>query len=98
MSVTVERPIDEVFEFATNHVADWSLVVVEDEVITEAPDGEAGPTFRVVTEDRGKRMTFDGVVTVHDVPNRNCTKMTGTQFDIETDMRFEADGDSTRVT
>ena len=47
-TVTIERPIDEVFEFATNNVAEWSLVVVEDEVIDAAPDGEAGTTFRAM--------------------------------------------------
>lgn len=31
--VEIERPIDEVFEYTNKRVAEWSLTVVEDEVI-----------------------------------------------------------------
>lgn len=51
-SVEVERPIDEVFEYTNKRVAEWSLTVVEDEVIEEEPGG-VGSTFRCVTEDHG---------------------------------------------
>ena len=32
-SVEIYRPIDEVFEYTNNHVAEWSFAIVEDEVI-----------------------------------------------------------------
>ena len=97
MSVEVERSIDEVFDFTTNHVSEWSLVVVEDEIINETPEG-VGTTFRVVTEDRGQRMEFDGVVTLHEAPTAHTVVMKGKQFDMEAEYRFEDLDGRTRVT
>jgi hypothetical protein len=76
MSVIVKRPIAEVFEFATKRVSDWSIIVVEDEMLQETPEG-VGSTFRVVTEGRGKRMAFEGVVTLHEPPKRSSSVVTG---------------------
>ena len=57
-----------------------------------------GSTFRCVTENEGRRMEFDGVVTRHDPPHLNTTQMTGESFDVEVEYRFEVLADRTRVT
>lgn len=97
MSVTIHRPIKAVFAFATTKVAEWSTIVVEDEVVEELNGGGVGTTFHVVTEERGKRMDFDSVLTLHEPPTRCCSVMPGQYFDIETDMRFEELDGGTRV-
>lgn len=96
-SVEIERPIQEVFDYTTGNVAEWSIIVVSDELLDEKPEG-VGTTFRVVTEERGHRMEFDGVVTRHAPPTAQTVVMRGKQFDIEADYRFEDLGGRTRVT
>ena len=97
VSVEIDRPIDEVFRFTNDHVAEWSIIVVEDEVIDEKPEG-VGTTFRTVTEDHGKRMEFQGVVTRYDPPHVNAVHLTGDMFDIDTEFTFEDLSGRTRVT
>ncbi len=96
-SVEIDRPIDEVFDYTTKNVAEWSTIVVADEVINEKPEG-VGTTFRCVTADRGRRMEFQGVVTRHEPPTAHTVVMTGKQFDIEAEYLFEDLGGRTRVT
>jgi len=96
-SIEIDRPIAEVFEFTIDHVAEWSITVVADEPIDIKPEG-VGSTFRCITEDRGRRMDFQGVVTRHDPPNLSACQLTGSSFDIEAEYRFEDLSGSTRVT
>jgi len=96
-SVEIDRPIDEVFEYTNRKVAEWSPTVVEDEMIEEKPDG-VGSTFRCVTEDHGRRMEFEGVITRHEPPNVSAIRMTGQHFDIDAEYLFEDLGGRTRVT
>jgi hypothetical protein len=97
-SVEIDRAIDDVFRLTNDHVAAWSIVVVEDEVIDRKPDG-VGTTFRTITEDRGQRMEFDGVITRYDPPHASAIKLTGKMFDIEAVYNFEdLPGGRTRVT
>ncbi|MHC4177313.1 MAG: SRPBCC family protein [Planctomycetota bacterium] len=96
-SVEIDRPIDEVFEYTNNNVAEWSITVVENEVIEEKPGG-VGSTFRCVTEDHGRRMEFQGVVTRHDPPNVSAIHLRGQHFDIDAEYLFEDLGGRTRVT
>ena len=56
----IDRPIDDVFRLTNNHVAEWSIIVVEDEVINEQPGG-VGTTFRTVTEQHMERYIFSVV-------------------------------------
>lgn len=95
-SVEIDRPIDEVFTYTNEKVDEWSLTVVKDEVI-EDKDG-VGTTFLCVTEEKGRRMDFQGVVTVWEPPNRSAISLTGKSFDIEAEYRFEDLGGRTRVT
>ncbi len=96
-SVEIDRPIDDVFRLTNDHVAEWSIIVVENEVLDEKPEG-VGTTFRTVTEDHGKRMVFQGVVTRHDPPHASAVQLTGDMFDIETEFTFEDISGRTRVT
>ena len=67
-SIEIDKPIDVVFEYTINHVAEWSTIVVEDEVVEEKNGGGVGTTFRSVTEERGRRMEFAGEVTQYERP------------------------------
>lgn len=97
-SIEIERPIQEVFDYTVNNVAEWSLVVVEDEPLDDKPLG-VGSTFRFATEERGHRMEFTGEVARHDPPTAHVAEMKSKQFDITGDYTFESLGDArTRVT
>ena len=95
-SIEIDRPIDEVFNYTNKKVAEWSLTVVEDKLI-EDKDG-VGTRFLCVTEENGRRMEFDGVVTVWQPPTTSAISLTGKSFDIEAEYRFEDLGGRTRVT
>ncbi|MEX2186379.1 MAG: SRPBCC family protein [Pirellulales bacterium] len=96
-SIEIDRPINEVFRLTNDHVAEWSIIVVENEMLDEKPGG-VGSTFRTVTEDNGKRREFQGVVTRHDPPRASAMRMTGDMFDIEAEYFFEELSGRTRVT
>ncbi len=97
VSVEIDHPIDEVFRLANDHMPEWSVTVVEDEILNETPDG-VGSTFRMVTEEKGRRMEFDGVVTTYDPPRVSAVQMTNAMLDIETQFTFEEVSGKTRVT
>jgi hypothetical protein len=86
-SVEIDRPIDEVFEYTHDNVVEWSLTVVEDELIESTP-GRVGSTFRCVTEEHGRRMEFTGEIVCWLPPNRSAVYLTGRQFDIAAAYHF----------
>ncbi len=96
-SVVIDRPIDKVFELTNDHVPEWSIVVVEEQMLDKKPAG-VGTTFRTITEENGKRMEFDGVVTRYDPPHVSAVHLTGKMFDIEAEYTFEDLSGRTRVT
>lgn len=97
-SVEIDCPIEAVFELTNSHVTQWSSIVVHDEVLEEQPDG-VGTTFLTVTQDRGQRMEFHGVVTQYEPPTLHSIQLTGKMFDIDVVYRFEAvTPERTRVT
>ncbi|QDU36350.1 Polyketide cyclase / dehydrase and lipid transport [Maioricimonas rarisocia] len=96
-TIVIDRPIDEVFHLTCDRVPEWSIIVVEEELLEKTPDG-VGTRFRTVTEDHGKRMVFEGVVTRYEPPVLNAIQLTGRQFDIEAVYTFEDLGGQTRVT
>jgi hypothetical protein len=97
VSVEIDRPIDEVFDFTITHVAEWSITVIEDEVIEEKP-GHVGTTFRCLTESQGRKMEFQGVITKYDCPTLSASYLTGDAFDIDVEYAFEDVSGKTRVT
>ncbi len=97
-SIEIDRPIDQVFKYTNEHVDEWSIIVVEDEVLEDKNNGGVGTKFRVVTEDRGKKMEFQGVTTHWEPPKLSEVHMVGDYFDIIAEYRFEDLGGRTRVT
>ena len=75
-SVEIDRPIQEVFDYTCNHVAEWSMIVIKEKVIDEKPEG-IGTTFKTTTEENGEQMEFDGVVTRHETPTAQAATLTG---------------------
>ncbi len=94
--IDIDRPIEDVFRLTLEHVPEWSLTVIEDEVLEEKPEG-VGTTFRIVTEEHGKQMVFQGVITKYDPPNLSEIYLTGEMFDIEAEYTFEEISGRTRV-
>ena len=68
-SVEIDRPLAEVFDFAMNNTVKWVEIVVEDEVVEDKNNGGVGTRIHVVTDEKGRRMEFDGVVTRYEPPN-----------------------------
>ncbi|MEM6688310.1 MAG: SRPBCC family protein [Planctomycetota bacterium] len=95
-SVEINRPIEEVFDYTNAKVAEWSLTVVEDEIIEDK--GGLGDRSRCVTEENGRQMVFDGTTTVWEPPHRSVVSLIGKSFDIEAEYRFENISGKTRVT
>ena len=96
-SVEINCPIEDVFDFTNHHVVEWSITVVEDEVVNETPD-RVGTTFRCVTQGHGKRMVFQGTVTRWEPPHLSAIQLSGDAFDIEAAYFFEATPVGTKVT
>lgn len=95
-SVEIARPIAEVFDYTLNKVPEWSITVKSDEVIEDK--GGLGDTFKIVTEEQGREMEFDGVVTKYELNKLSAIRLTGKMFDIEAEYSFEDLGGKTRVT
>ena len=98
-SIEIDRPIAEVFDYANNHVVEWSPTVVDDTVIEEKP-GHVGTTFRIVMQDhRGRKNEFVGEVTKWQEPAQCSIVMRGIMGEIDVDNEFEdLGGTRTRMT
>ena len=100
-SIEIDRAINEVFDYTTNNVAEWSLTVVEDIPLETIDDGGVGSTFRCITaaQSGGEQLEFNGEVIRHEPPNISQSKLVGKMFDIDVMYAFEDLGNSrTRVT
>ena len=97
-SIEIDRPIDRVFDYTTNHVAEWSDTVVEEEPIDTMPDGGVGSTFRCVTANNGQQMEMQGTVTQYEPPVKSAVHLESGVFDIHALYLFEDLGRRTRVT
>ena len=96
-TIEIDAPIEHVFDVATQRVGEWSTVVVEDKWSGGKTEG-VGAEFEVVTEDRGKRMDFQGVVTQWNPPHGSESDMFGKYFDIHVKNELEDLGGRTRLT
>ena len=96
LSVDIDCPIDEVFDYTLRNVVEWSHTVIEDVLLEETPE-HVGTRFRIVTEENGRRMEFDGTVVSHDPPFSSAILLRGRHFDIEVEYLFEDLGGRTRV-
>ena len=96
-TIEIDAPIEHVFDVANNRVGEWSTIVVEDKWSGGAKEG-IGAEFDVVTEDRGKRMDFKGVVTAWNPPYESESDMFGKYFNIHVKNTLEDLGGRTRLT
>ena len=83
LSVEIDRPIEEVFQYIHEHTLDWIESVVSDDVIREQNGGGFGTTFRMVTQERGQRMEFEGEVTSWNPPRSSSCYLKGDAFDVD---------------
>ena len=98
ISVEIERPVSEVFRYTNENISDWSLTVIEDEVLNETPE-KVGSTFRILTEERGRKMEMTGVVTRYEIDRLSEVHLVGPGFEIDALYEFEDLGNGTvRVT
>ena len=98
VSVEINRPLPEVFRYTNENVSDWSITVVENEVIEETP-GKVGSRFRLLTQDRGREMEMTGEVTRYEENRLSEVFMVGQGFEISALYIFEDLGNEvTRVT
>lgn len=97
-SVEIARDADTVYKFTIEHVPEWSSIVTSDELINDVNNNGPGTTFRVVTEDRGKRMEFAGEVIVNNPPREHQSIMKGQYFDMEVIYKFDESNGKTTVT
>ena len=97
ISIEIECPIESVFRITNEQVAEWSSIVVANNVLDEGQRG-LGTRFQTITEDQGVRLVFDGVVTCYEPPFKSGAKLIGKMFDIETEFQFEETFGKTRVT
>jgi hypothetical protein len=87
-SIDINRPIDEVFHLLHANVEQWSIIVVEDDIVGDQTEG-VGTRFHTVTEEHGNRMEFEGTVTAWDPPSASAIKLVGKMFDIDAAYAFE---------
>ena len=98
VSVEINRPLSEVFRYTNENVSDWSLTVVENEVIEETPE-KVGSRFRLLTQDGGRQMEMTGEVTRYEENRLSEVYMVGQGFEISALYEFEdLGGGVTRVT
>jgi hypothetical protein len=98
LHVDVPRPRRLVFPTVLDNLSEWSETCVEDEVLEQVGESEPGTTFRVVTQESGRRMEFTGVVTAHRPPEHSACRLSGPAFDIHVAYDFEEVEGGTRVT
>ncbi|MFH1185663.1 MAG: SRPBCC family protein [Chloroflexota bacterium] len=98
-SVQVNRPIGEVFAYATDisKNAEWSADIVRAEQTSPGPVG-VGATSVLVQKFLGKEMKNDVAVTVYDPPHRFGFKTTSGPVQFEGMQTFEEVEGGTRMT
>ncbi len=96
-SIDIECPIEHVFRCTNQDVTQWSTIVKEERILNKVDDGP-GTTFVSVTEERGQRMEFQGVVTHWDPPHTSSIELSGEHFSIKVVYQFESIENGTRVT
>ncbi len=98
-TIVINRPIDEVFVFATDldKFATWQTGLVESTQTSEGPLG-AGSTYRWVTQFLGRRIETVGEITEYEPNRKMCFKSTSGPFPFGGCQRFEPTNGGTRLT
>jgi uncharacterized membrane protein len=100
-SVEINRPLQEVFDYAANpqNLPEWSGLVQEVRPQTQGSLSEEGARYTTVAKFLGRRFETPFEVSVHDPPRRHTDRSTGGPFPQEyTHIFEEVEGGRTRLT
>ncbi|MBI5303429.1 MAG: SRPBCC family protein [Chloroflexi bacterium] len=98
-SITINRPIDQVFTFVTDFskAVEWQAGIVEARITSNAPRG-VGTTYVWVQQIVGQKMDTSGEITAWDPPRRYEWKSVNGPFPVSGGITFRAEGNGTAVT
>ena len=98
-SVLINRPVAEVFAFATDwdKYPLWETEVLESHQLSAGPIG-VGTTYRHVSRFMGQRLENEGIVTVYEPGRRICFKTTKSSFPFSACQTFQEENGATRAT
>ena len=98
-SITINRPIDQVFAFVTdfNKATQWQAGIIEARITSNGSVG-VGTTYTWVQQIVGQKMDTSGTVTAWDPPNRYEWKSTGGPVPVSGGVTFKVEGKGTVVT
>jgi uncharacterized membrane protein len=98
-SIFINRPQQEVFDFASEpaNIHKWQGNFISAEWASEGQHG-VGSTQRSVSRFLGRDIESTSQVTVWDPPNRHAFKVVSGPVPVEGDMKFETEGNGTKLT
>ena len=98
-SVVIERPVEEVFAFATNPEKEpmWNTSMEESEITSEGPIG-VGTTVRSVSRMMGRTAETTWEVTEYEVNRKKAVKSTSGPIPFEAASVFESVEGGTKLT
>ena len=98
-TISINRPKQDVFDYASDpaNAHKWQSVVKSKQWTSEDPPG-VGSTQRFVSRFMGLNLKGTNEYTVWDPPNQYSFKTIDSPLPIEEGMRFESEGNSTKVT
>jgi len=97
-SVTIKRPVEEVFDFVTNaaNVTQWRSGISESSQTSEGPVG-VGATMRGVARVMGRQLKMTSEVTEYEPNRKYSTKTTSGPIPVRMSYTFESVNGGTRV-
>ena len=98
-TIVINRPQQEVFDFAANpaNAHKWQSVIKSKMWASEEPHG-VGSIQHVISRFMGLNLKVTNEYTIWAPPNQNSFKTINSPLPIEEGMRFEPQGNSTKVT
>ena len=98
-SIFINRPQQEVYDYTSDpaNAHKWQSQILSVEWSSEGPHG-VGSTQRAVARFLGRDIETTSQITVLDPPNQHGFKSVGGPIPIEGGMKFEPEGNGTKVT
>jgi uncharacterized membrane protein len=98
-AIFINRPQQEVFDFASDpaNIHKWQSNFISVEWTSEGQHG-VGSTQRSVSRFLGRDIESTSQITVWDPPNRYGFKVVSGPVPVEGDMKFETEGNGTKMT
>lgn len=99
MSIVINRPVEEVFEFVTNPENEplYRSGLLESEITSEGPYG-VGTTTREVSQFLGRRIETTAIITEYEPNRKIALKTTSGPIPFNLSQTFEPVGGGTKVT